>query len=876
MNSKYGGYMGRILDIDMTRKSFCDYPITDNDREKFIGGKTLAAKILFDELSPGIDPFSAENIIVFMTGPFTGTGAPCTSRFDISTKNALTGGIASSNCGGTFGIHLKKAGYDGLVIRGKASHPTLLKITESGVDFLDASSLWGKDTEETQKTLEKEFGRKRGMAVIGPAGENLVRYASVISGERAAGRCGVGAVMGSKNIKAIVAWGGKKPPVSNPAAFRKAVKKWVKILQENPATSKTLPELGTANLVNACNASGTMPTRNFQKGTFERAHLISGEEMADKHLANNTGCVSCPIRCGRLVKLGDKIIKGPEYETLGMLGPNIENDDLGKIIEWNYKLDLLGMDTITAGATIACAMELNEKGIWKNGLEFGKTDAISALLDDIAHRRGVGAELADGSLRLALKYGAPELSMHAKGMEFAAYSPRRAVGHGLGYATSNRGGCHINGGYLIYFEAVGPVTMDPLSPKAKPEFCVFQQNMMEALSASGNCIFTTYALIPGIASEIVPPASATAGIVSKAMLASGAMLRPQGRALKDWMLPFHLPVIPHTETLSALTGMKIDLGHFAVAGERGFTLERMFNMREGMDGSYDALPSRLTHEPQSPDNPRTKVPLDQMLPVYYETRDWDEQGKPTKRLLKKLGLEFANPELRRLEIRSSKQIKPLPSSVEELKNETANINRLLNRRSDKKSMTIGIHEGDVSKIKTNEIKKKVAALRTSRLFIQPDRCRSCGLCHAACPADAIDWRHGTPAIISAKKCVSCGKCYEACPSNFSAIAIEKSDKVTLRKKRIKVEIDAELCRKCGKCFRNCPTGAIQWQKKETARIEQKLCVKCGVCQIVCPDNFNAVRINGKLKIVNLDSGSPPATKKHHAHLTPDSSQSTIV
>jgi aldehyde:ferredoxin oxidoreductase len=868
MDSKFGGYMGRVLDIDMTRKSVCDYPVTDMDREKFIGGKTLAAKILFDELTPNTDVFSPENIIVFMTGPFTGTGAPCTSRFDISTKNALTGGIASSNCGGTFGIHLKKAGYDGLVIRGRAARPSLLKITESGVDFVDASSLWGKDTEETQKILEKQFGHKRGMAVIGPAGENLVRYASVISGERAAGRCGVGAVMGSKNIKAIVSWGGKKPPVNNPTDFRKAVKKWVKLLKENPATSETLPMLGTANLVNACNASGTMPTRNFQKGTFERAHLVSGEEMAEKHLANNTGCVSCPIRCGRLVRLGDRIVKGPEYETIGMLGPNIENDDLGKIIEWNYKLDLLGMDTITAGATIACAMELNEKGLWNNGLEFGKTDGISSLLDDIAHRRGIGGELADGSLRLALKHGAPELSMNAKGMEFAAYSPRRAVGHGLGYATSNRGGCHINGGYLIYFEAVGPVTMDPLSPKAKPEFCVFQQNMMEALSASGNCIFTTYALIPGIASELVPPASATAEVVSKIMLAAGAMLRPQGRALKDWMLPFHLPVIPHTETLSALTGMNIDLGHFAVAGERGFTLERMFNMREGMDSGNDALPPRLTDEPQSPDDPRTKVPLDQMLPVYYETRDWDEQGAPTKRLLKKLALDFAEPALRLSEASCSRHKNPFPETVDELKKETADFNRLLKKHLDQNKKINDMGDGVVSTIRKDELKKKVSVLRTSRLYVQPERCRSCGLCLAACPAGAIDWRQGTPAVINAKKCVSCGKCFDACPANFGAIAIEKSDKVTSRKNKMRVEIDAALCRKCGKCSRNCPTGAIQWQKKETARVEQKLCVKCGVCQIVCPDSFNAVRINGKLKVVEINSG-PPATKKHHSRSTPD-------
>ncbi|HOO55827.1 MAG TPA: aldehyde ferredoxin oxidoreductase family protein [bacterium] len=645
MASKYSGYMGSILDIDLSDETVMEYHVSDSDRRKYLGGKSLASKILYDELTPGIDPLSEENILVFMTGPLTGSGAPCTSRFDVSTKNVLTGGIASSNCGGTFGINLKKAGYDGAIIRGKANKPTLITIDEENVEFIDATDLWGKDTEETQEVLKKKYSKRHGMMVIGPAGENLVKYACIISAERAAGRCGVGAVMGSKNLKAIIATGKKKVPVHDKDGFKEAIKSWIKLLKEHPATGGSLPQYGTAGLVNIANATGTLPTHNFTYGHYENAEKISGEELADKHLVSNFGCVSCPIRCGRLVRLGDKHVKGPEYETLGMLGPNIENDNLQKIIDWNYQMDLLGMDTISAASSIAFAMELNEKGLWKTELEFGKIDNIDRIIDDIAFRRGIGDDLANGVKSLSEKYGGAEFAMHSKGMEFSAYEPRRAVGHGLGYATSNRGGCHINGGYLVYFEALGPVLMDPLTERAKPEFCVFQQNMMDAVSAAGNCIFTTYALIPKFASDLVPPASPRAKIASDVLLASGSMLHAQGLLLRDWMLPFHVPLIPHTDVISKLTGMNMDLGHFASAGERCFTLERLFNLREGIDASSDSLPSRLTDVPQLKDKKETKVPLNNMLKNYYKVRDWDRNGIPRKRLLSKLELDFADKDI---------------------------------------------------------------------------------------------------------------------------------------------------------------------------------------------------------------------------------------
>lgn len=847
MGTKYSGYTGKTLEIDLSVGKIGEYPVSDRDREKFLGGKSIAAKILFDELKPGIDPFSPENIIVFMTGPLTGSGAPCTSRFDVSTKNALTGGIASSNCGGTFGMYLKKAGYDGVVIRGRADHPVTIVINEGGVEIEDARSLWGKDTEETQHELERIYGKKIGLAVIGPAGENLVRYACIISGERAAGRCGVGAVLGSKNVKALVAWGAKKIHIHDEKGFRRAVKNWVDLLRNNPSTSERLPGYGTAGLVNVANAAGVLPTRNFQKGSFDRADDVSGETLTEKHLIANSGCVSCPIRCERRVRLGDKVVKGPEFETIGMFGPNIENGDMSKIIEWNYQLDLLGMDTITAGSTLAFAMELNEKGLWRNGLNFGDTQTIGSILEDIAYRRGIGDELAEGSMRLAAKYGGADFAMHAKGMEFAAYAPRRAVGHGLGYATSNRGGCHINGGYLVYFEALGPILMDPLETRSKPEFCVFQQNMLEAVSAAGNCIFTTYALIPGIASTLVPPASGIAKAVSGIMIGSGALLHNQGAMLREWMIPLHIPLIPHTETISTLTGMKMDLGRFAAAGERGFTLERIFNLREGLGAAEDTLPTRLTDEPQDPGRPATRVMLDVMMPVYYQVRDWDSRGIPTKRLTKKLGLEFTEPCLAEFRAHESVFTRERKDRLDSEHNvftgifkERAGENREIESNREKYTLS----EQEALR------KKKVAVLRTSRFQVDAVRCRSCGLCVKACPADAINWLKETPARIDQTKCVGCGKCFDACPHNFSAIIMEESPEVTARKNGMSLEVDATLCKMCGLCFRNCPTGAIQWEKKQPARIDQNYCVKCGVCRIVCPDKFNAVRLNGELKEVD--------------------------
>ncbi len=650
MTSKLGGYMGKMLDVNLTTGKVENYWISDDDRQRFLGGKALAAKILWDELPPGVCPLSPENIMVFTTGPLTGTGAPCSARFNLSTKSVATGGIASSNCGGDLGIRLKQAGWDGLIVRGAAKQPTHLEIDGAKVRLRSARKLWGKNTEEVQAGL----GRKVATAAIGQAGENLVRYAAIMVGERALGRTGVGAVMGQKKLKLITVTGGDhKVPASDETGLRESIRKWTAILKSHPTTGEQLPKYGTAGLLTGTNATKTLPTENFRKGSFKSWETISGEYMTENVLVKNSGCRACPIRCGRVVEYQKREIKGPEYETLGMLGPAIGNSSLEHVIEWNYLCDLYGLDTISTGGTLACAMELAERGLLKDdGLRFGNPEGISEMIRRIALREGIGNDLAEGAMRLAQKYGAPELAMHAKGLELAAYEPRGAVGHGLGYATANRGGCHLNGGYLVYLEALGPITMDPHTTKAKPELVVMQQNLMEAISACGSCIFTSYPVIPQLAPRWYNPHGLTAAAVDKVFQGLRFVLVSQGR-LGPGALPIHPPFLPHTKALSALMGQNIHMGRFLAAGERGFVLERLFNLREGLVSADDSLPPRLTDELQDPSNPDSRVRLDVMLPRYYKVRDWDARGIPSERLLRKLGMEFALGMATRLRVDNS-------------------------------------------------------------------------------------------------------------------------------------------------------------------------------------------------------------------------------
>jgi aldehyde:ferredoxin oxidoreductase len=632
MASKFNGYMGRICDINLSTGSVGEYPLADEDREKYLGGRFIATKILWDELNPGTDPLSPENILIVMTSPLTGTSAPSSSRYDISAKSPLTGLIGHSNSGGNFGMHLKRAGFDGVIVRGKAPKPVYIEFDNGSVHIRDASSIWGMNTQDAQKAMGQG-----GTMAIGPAGENQVLFASVVSQERSHGRCGMGAVMGSKNCKGMVARGSEKIPIHNNEEFKKHIKQWITMLQKHPATGEFAPRYGTAGFLTALSMNNALPTKNFSKGQYERAWNIGGERLAEEFLVKNSGCISCPIRCGRVVEIDGKEVKGPEYEILSLLGSNMLIDDLDAIIKWNYQLDLLGLDAISTGTLMGFAAELNERGVWKCGIEFGKKDNISQIIEDIAYKRGIGEELSKGVRYLANKYNAQEYAPHVKGLELAAYEPRASVGHGLGYATASRGACHLDGGYMIYFEVTGPVTLNPHHYRSKPSWTILDQNLLAAVSAGGNCLFTSWTFVPNIAYKV--PGRKWLFSLLQFILTHTWILIDLTVKMPKWLMRFHVPLLPHTKAIELATGMKMDFGRYYLAGERGYTLERMFNIREGLTAKDDSLPARFTKEPLMFGKKGYTVPLDTMLKKYYKLRGWDALGRPTKKLLKKLEID---------------------------------------------------------------------------------------------------------------------------------------------------------------------------------------------------------------------------------------------
>lgn len=637
MQSKYGGYMGRVLQINLSTGDVTDYPWTDKDRELYIGGKTMAAKILYDTLTGRENAYSEENPLIISTGPLTGTGAPSSSRFNISSLSPQTGFISSSNCGGTFGYHLKRAGIDALIITGRREERTWIEIDNGSVTFHNADDLWGTRVTECQRLLAEKMSSKRGCDIkfgklcIGPAGENLVRYSAVISDERAAGRTGMGAVLGWKNVKAIAVCGNHDTPLHDPSATKKWCQKWFRYLRNHPLTGNQLPRMGTAGLVSSMQMRGLLATKNYTEGRFEHFDKVNGETLAEEYNIVNKGCLSCPIKCARTVTVEGEDVKGPELETLGLLGGGILNKDLYHILKWNKELDDLGLDTISASNTLAYAMEANERGLWNNGLKFGDIEGISKIWDDIAYRRGIGNELAEGSKRLSEKYGGKEFAMQSKGLELAAYEPRRAVGQGLGYAVSNRGGCHLNGGYLVILEGLG-LNIDAQTPHAKADFTMMFQDLMEMISATGQCLFTSYAFFPGFL--ITRPNGAITSAANKLLPHLGWAIRLMNKFPR--VLAFHLPVFHHTKMMQKAVGMPMTFGKYLQTGERGFNLERAVNVRFGVSAAKDSLPKRLTDVPQDPNDPRTRVPLEQMKKIYYQARGWDKSGIPTCRTLKKL------------------------------------------------------------------------------------------------------------------------------------------------------------------------------------------------------------------------------------------------
>jgi aldehyde:ferredoxin oxidoreductase len=593
---------GSVLRVNLTSGEIRKENLDPRVAAKFIGGRGLGTWYLQQEVGPTTDALSPGNKVFLAPGPLTGSSAPAASRYMVVTRSPLNGAVASSNSGGFWGPELRAAGYDLVILEGKAPRPCYLCIIDGVVELRDAAHCWGKLVAETTAMLQEEAGDpKARVLAIGPAGEKLSLISSVMNDKyRAAGRCGVGAVLGSKNLKGVVVRGSGKITPADPAAAKEVVSRAMKKIRENSVTSQGLPTYGTAVLVNVINESGIYPTRNFQQSHFDTADQASGESLAEKYLIKNTACYHCPIACGRFCELGGVQSEGPEFETLWAYSADCGIDQLEPVILANNLCNEYGLDTISAGSTIACAMEMYQRGILTDAeidgppLAFGSGEAIVEWTRRMGAGEGFGAKLAQGSARLAAMYGVPELSMTVKKLELPAYDPRGVQGHGLQYATSNRGGCHVRG-YMISPEVLGiPERVDRFSIEGKAALAKLFQDLTAVIDSLGMCLFTSFAL--------------------------GA---------EDYR-----------DLYNAIAGGNWTTEDMFRTGERIWNLERLFNLSAGVDPSQDKLPKRLLTEPISDGPSKGHVHrLAELLPQYYRERGWSESGIPTQERLAVLELE---------------------------------------------------------------------------------------------------------------------------------------------------------------------------------------------------------------------------------------------
>ena len=606
------GWMGKILRVDLEAGEAIVEEPGFSVLKDYIGGRGLGIYYLNRELDPHCDPLAPENMLVMAAGPLTGTGAPTGARYMVMTKSPLTGALTCSNAGGRFPTELKRSGFDGIVITGRAARPVYLYIQDGRAVLRKATHLWGRTTHETTDLLLAETDPKARVACIGPAGEKLVRFAAVMNDkDRAAGRSGVGAVMGSKNLKAVVVRGKGRVGLADPGRFKSFNKE---ILDAFKAAVKETPlgltVNGTAGVVLTTQHLGVLPTKNWQQGTFEGWDKIHGEQLTERYLVGNKACYACPIGCGRKTRVADPRFagegEGPEYETIYAMGANCMIDNLAAIVKANYICNELGLDTITMGATLACAMELvdrehlSEKAVGRP-LPWGDAEALVELTRLTGYREGFGNRLAEGSYRLAESCGHPELAMVSKKQEFPGYEPRGAQAMGLAYATSPIGGSHMRGD-PAYFELFGvPEKVDPHAWKGKAKITKAYQDLSAAIDSAGLCIFFAVRNLAGKTLDVPPT-----GI---------------------------------REYLNAATGADYTLEELIRASERIVTAERQFLVRAGMSRKDDTLPVRLTEEPM-PFGPAEGLVchLDEMLDDYYRIQGWSRDGVPTAGRLASLGL----------------------------------------------------------------------------------------------------------------------------------------------------------------------------------------------------------------------------------------------
>jgi aldehyde:ferredoxin oxidoreductase len=609
------GYHRKLLRVDLSNRKVGVEDLDEPIIRKYLGGVGIEAKILFEETSPETDPLSAENILMAVTGPFSGTGVPTSGRHHLVARSPLTGLFGESNVGGSWAVHFKRGGFDGIVITGKAEDPVYLWINNGNVEIRDAQAIWGKDSYESAQWLKSETTREATAAVIGPCGERKAKIASIPHiGHvvRAAARTGLGAVMGSKNLKAIVVFGDGPIPVAKPEELKAHVKNIIPHIQ---GVTEAFGKYGTSGGIDNYEKIGNFPLKNWREGRWAGAKRISGVAMHDTILSGRKACMQCPIACGRHIKLdespyGPMDCEGPEYESIGTLGGLCLIDDLPAIAKANELCNRYGLDTISAGGVIAFAMEAYERGIITkkdtDGIElvWGNGKGLIAMVQKMGKGEGIGALMTEGSKRMAeiLGKNAKEFAIHVKGLEPSAHDPRRFFSQALSYVTAARGACH-NASWSHPYELA--LTMpeigisepqDPYQIEGKAEFTAKLQDLMTVMDALILCRFSQV-----------------------------------GKAVN---------VTNHVDWLNMITGWDVDIPEYMRLGERIFNLKRMYNVRIGASRKDDFLPYRfLTMNRKGDDLTNQLPPLGRLLSDYYAYRHWDEEGIPTAGKMSELGLD---------------------------------------------------------------------------------------------------------------------------------------------------------------------------------------------------------------------------------------------
>ena len=605
-------WQGKVLRVNLTKGTAEAEPLNMEWAEAYMGERGLGSKYLWENMDPQADPLGPDNVLIFATGPLTGTMAPTSGRYAVLCKGPLTGAIACSNSGGKFGAELKFAGYDLMLLEGRSKNPVYLNIADDKVEILAADDIWGTTVWHTEEWIKKTHNDPLiRVASCGEAGENQCRFACIVNDlHRAAGRSGVGAVMGSKNLKAVAVRGTKGITASNPEKFMEAVRSSHKALAENDGR-KELTELGTNSMIDMMQEFGGLPTRNFQAVEFEGTDKINPSAMFEvkanghRNMVTNKACFGCTIACGRIAHIDENHFSiankpeyrvasgGLEYETAYAFGPLVGVDDIDALTFAGFMTNEHGYDPISFGGTLAAAMELFEMGVITTkdtdgvDLSFGNAEALTIMAEKTGKGEGFGKILAMGSKLMCEKYGHPEIAMHVKGQEFAGYDSRALQGMGLGYATSNRGACHLR--HSVFDE-----DMEDVSGNGKAEPCKTSQDHVAAIDSTGLCLF-----------------------VGDAGMGTSHFVE-----LLDAALPTEWSEERMMET-----------------GERVWNLERRFNLAAGLTAADDTLPKRLLETPAPSGSGEGKVnELAKMLPEYYKARGWTEDGKLTNEIIDRLGL----------------------------------------------------------------------------------------------------------------------------------------------------------------------------------------------------------------------------------------------